>query len=159
MFVVYTCMGVFIDMHERGKFLNPVFDLHFLGMGSKYSKWVKVLNLLLFPMLCEKFLWGSWEPRHHEYILLWTSPQISLLFYFSNNNLHCDCRISSHKPFFSSKLQNKVCMNKSWFTANPSSHCMSVISGVVIIFRNSGSVFLIYLLTIIHGSQTFGHFQ
>lgn len=44
MFVVYICMGVFIDMYERGKFLNFVFDLYFLGMGLKYLKWVKVLN-------------------------------------------------------------------------------------------------------------------
>lgn len=159
MFVVYTCMGVFIDMHERGKFLNPVFDLHFLGMGSKYSKWVKCFKLTFISNAMREISMRFMRASSSRIYLMWTSPQISLLFYFSNNNLHCDCWISSHKPIFSSKLQNKVCMNKSWFTANPNSHCMSVISGVMIIFRNSGSVFLICLLTIIHGSQTFGHFQ
>lgn len=39
-------MGVFIDMYERGKFLNFVFDLYFLGMGLKYLKWVKCFKLI-----------------------------------------------------------------------------------------------------------------
>lgn len=152
-------MGVFIDMHERGKFLNPVFDLHFLGIGSKYSKWVKCFKLTFISNamreISMRFMRAS---SSRIYLDVNQSSNFSVI-YFSNNNLHCDCRISSHKPFFSSKSQNKVCMNKSWFTANPNSHCMSVISGVMIIFRNSGSVFLIYLLIIIHGSQTFCHFQ
>lgn len=43
-------------------------------------------------------------------------------------------------------------MNKSWFIVNFNLYCMFVIFGVVIIFRNLGSVFVIYLLIIIYGS-------
>lgn len=93
------------------------------------------------------------------YLAVNQSSNFSVIFIFQIIICIVIAELVATNLFFSSKSQNKVCMNKSWFTANPNSHCMSVISGVMIIFRNSGSVFLIYLLIIIHGSQTFGHFQ
>lgn len=70
-------------MHERGKFLNPVFDLYFLGTGSKYLKQVFNYFKLTFTCICMQEIFMRFTRFWHcKYISPRTSPQCLWYFIF-----------------------------------------------------------------------------
>lgn len=65
--------------------------------------------------ICEKSLWGLWEGCCCGCFLLQISLQMSLAYYFPDNNTSLLGKLVAMNQFIFGKSQNKVVMNISWF--------------------------------------------
>lgn len=59
--------------------------------------------------------WGSRNPCHRQFVFPQTSPQMSLVLYFTYNQ-NVNCELIAKNQFDSSKSLKKVVLYKSWFT-------------------------------------------
>lgn len=59
--------------------------------------------------------WGSRNPCHRQFVFPQTSPQMSLVLYFTHNQ-NLNCELIAKNQFDSSKSLKKVVLYKSWLT-------------------------------------------